>query len=222
MLLFAVLFHHIAASVAPVRSGCRPPIARWSPSWSNSRPPSRMPRRPRPGRPRNRSLADRRIGTIERLRLLALLTYAGIEASSAEAMIPWRLDQLLRTYDVTTAACAGLETDHIQELPPRSRKARSSSRAFPPATFARARPRRLRAYPALQRIRPTGVAVELEPMEGAYELTVVAQDRPALFASFAGAISSFGLNIVKAEAFSNSQGVILDPSTSPTPSAPSS
>ncbi len=54
------------------------------------------------------------------------------------------------------------------------------------------------------------MAVELEPMEGAYKLTVVAQDRPSLFASFAGAISSFGLNIVKAEAFSNSQGVILD------------
>jgi [protein-PII] uridylyltransferase len=54
------------------------------------------------------------------------------------------------------------------------------------------------------------VAVDLETMEGAYKLTMVAQDRPALFASFAGAISSFGLNIVKAEAFSNSQGVILD------------
>jgi len=33
---------------------------------------------------------------------------------------------------------------------------------------------------------------------------------PFLFASFAGAISSFGLDILKAEAFSNSKGLILD------------
>src|SRR5207247_8372041 len=37
-----------------------------------------------------------------------------------------------------------------------------------------------------------------------------ARDKPGLFASFAGAISSFGMDILKAEAFSNSHGVILD------------
>jgi len=58
--------------------------------------------------------------------------------------------------------------------------------------------------------RPTGVAVKLEPVEGAYRVTIVARDKPALFASFAGAISSFGLDILKAEAFSNAEGVILD------------
>jgi [protein-PII] uridylyltransferase len=58
--------------------------------------------------------------------------------------------------------------------------------------------------------RPTGVAVKLDPLEAAYRLTVVARDRPRLFASFAGAISSFGLDILKAEAFSNAAGVVLD------------
>ena len=53
-----------------------------------------------------------RVGTIERLRLLALLTYAGIASSSSEAMIPWRLDQLLRTYDATYRGLTReLETD---------------------------------------------------------------------------------------------------------------
>jgi [protein-PII] uridylyltransferase len=41
-------------------------------------------------------------------------------------------------------------------------------------------------------------------------LTLLTRDRPALFAPVAGAISSFGLNILKAEAFSNSQGVVVD------------
>ena len=58
--------------------------------------------------------------------------------------------------------------------------------------------------------RPTGVAVKLDSQEGAYRLTVVARDKPFLFASFAGAISSFGLDILKAEAFSNATGVVLD------------
>jgi [protein-PII] uridylyltransferase len=39
---------------------------------------------------------------------------------------------------------------------------------------------------------------------------MVARDRPYLFASFAGAISSFGLEILKAEAFANAKGVVLD------------
>jgi [protein-PII] uridylyltransferase len=41
-------------------------------------------------------------------------------------------------------------------------------------------------------------------------MTVVTSDRPFLFASLAGALSSFGLNILKAEAFSNRHGTTLD------------
>ena len=35
-------------------------------------------------------------------------------------------------------------------------------------------------------------------------------DRPGIFASIAGALSSFGMNILKAEAFANTRGEILD------------
>ncbi len=41
-------------------------------------------------------------------------------------------------------------------------------------------------------------------------LTLLTKDRPALFTAVAGAISSFGLDIVKAEAFSNASGVVVD------------
>jgi [protein-PII] uridylyltransferase len=88
------------------------------------------------------------------------------------------------------------------------------------AEFIRGFPQRyLRAYTTAEieahaqlykSSRSEGVAVRLERFGGAYKLTVIAWDRPALFATLSGAISSFGLDIVKAEAFCNSRGIILD------------
>ena len=41
-------------------------------------------------------------------------------------------------------------------------------------------------------------------------MTLITTDRPGIFASIAGALSSFGMNILKAEAFANKRGEILD------------
>ena len=54
------------------------------------------------------------------------------------------------------------------------------------------------------------MAVEIQHQRGIYKLTLVTYDRPSLFASVAGAISSFGLNILKVEAFTNAAGVVVD------------
>jgi [protein-PII] uridylyltransferase len=43
-----------------------------------------------------------------------------------------------------------------------------------------------------------------------YELTVVIRDRPFLFARMAGALAAWGMNIVKAAAFSNQAGIVVD------------
>jgi len=43
-----------------------------------------------------------------------------------------------------------------------------------------------------------------------YELTVVTEDRPFLFAKIAGSLAAWGMNIVKADAFSNAIGVVVD------------
>ena len=40
--------------------------------------------------------------------------------------------------------------------------------------------------------------------------TAITKDRPLLFADMAGALSSWGMNIVKAEAFSDDAGIIVD------------
>jgi [protein-PII] uridylyltransferase len=54
------------------------------------------------------------------------------------------------------------------------------------------------------------VAIEIHHDRGVHKLTLLTRDRPGLFAGVAGAISSFGLNIVKVEAFSNAAGVVVD------------
>src|SRR5260370_17417177 len=59
-----------------------------------------------------------RIGTMERLKLLAVLTYADISAVNPGAMTPWRLEQLWNTYRVTHQELVReLETRRIEEVP---------------------------------------------------------------------------------------------------------
>jgi len=58
--------------------------------------------------------------------------------------------------------------------------------------------------------RARGAAVEIEKAGSAYRLTLVTGDRPFLFASVAGTLSSFGMNILKAEAYANRRGMVLD------------
>ncbi len=43
-----------------------------------------------------------------------------------------------------------------------------------------------------------------------YELVLVTTDRPYLFAKIAGTISSWGMNILKADVCANKHGVVLD------------
>jgi [protein-PII] uridylyltransferase len=158
-----------------------------------------------------RLLAER-VETVERLRLLSLITYARIVALGAEDKIPWRLDQLWRTYSVIQRELIReLETDRIQQVPQNLPGNAGFVKGFPLRYLRAHSPGEIAEHLQLfEQSRPTGVAVKLDPLEGAYRLTVVARDKPSLFASFAGAISSFGLDILKAEAFSNSAGVILD------------
>ncbi|HTW67084.1 MAG TPA: hypothetical protein VME17_20835 [Bryobacteraceae bacterium] len=153
-----------------------------------------------------------RVGTIERLKLLTILTYAGPAATNSDSMTSWRLERLWRVYEVTRHELTReLETDRIREIPENVPGRPAFLQGFPV--------RYLRAHSAAdieghvrlyEESRPTGVAVQLDRIDGAYRLTVIARDMPALFASFAGAISSFGVDILKAEAFSNARGVVLD------------
>ena len=52
--------------------------------------------------------------------------------------------------------------------------------------------------------------MDIDRLDGVYRLTIITADRPFLFASLAGALSSFGQNILRAEAFANARGQVLD------------
>jgi [protein-PII] uridylyltransferase len=157
-----------------------------------------------------RALAEG-IGTIERLKLLSVLTYADISAVNPSAMTPWRLDRLWQAYRATHQELVReLETDRIHDVP-----ADVSDPAFIkgfPVRYLRTHtPAEIETHLRLRQLsRPTGVAVQIDRLNGVYRVDIVARDMPFLFASLAGAMSSFGMDIVKAEAFSNSKGVILD------------
>ncbi len=158
-----------------------------------------------------RQLAER-VGTIERLKLLTVMTYGDLAAVSSDTMTPWRLERLWRAYEVTRQELTReLETDRIQEVPESLPGRPAFLKGFPVRYLRAHAPGEIEEHMRLyEESRPTGVAVQLDRIEGAYRLTVIARDMPALFASFAGAISSFGLDILKAEAFSNARGTILD------------
>jgi [protein-PII] uridylyltransferase len=163
-----------------------------------------------------RTLADT-VGTIERLKMLTMLTYGDISAVNPQAMTPWRAEQLWRVYLLAYHELTKeLETERIHL---------DTAGAAPGVTSERARfleglpTRYLRIhteeevaahFSLAQQLESRPVAVEVKIERGFYVLTLLTHDRPALFASVAGAIASFGLNILKAEAFSNAQGIIVD------------
>jgi len=59
-------------------------------------------------------------------------------------------------------------------------------------------------------LRRDPVQVELKRGRHWYELTLVTGDRPSLFAKLAGVLAAWGMNIVKANAFSNEAGTVVD------------
>src|ERR1700730_10657552 len=158
-----------------------------------------------------RMLADR-IGTLERLKLLTVMTYGDISAVNPAAMTPWRLEQLWQTYRVAHQELVReLETDRIQELPQDVPLPAEFIRGFPIRYLRTHTPEEIQTHIELEELsRPASVAAKIDRLAGVYRATIVARDMSGLFASLAGGLSSFGMDIVKAEAFSNAAGLVLD------------
>jgi [protein-PII] uridylyltransferase len=156
--------------------------------------------------------AAHQIGTIERLQMLTLLTYADISAVNPTAMTPWRLTQLWSAY-------RSLYAELTRELD--AERIAPAAAADPgQAAFLDGFPTRyLKVHSAEEvdrhfrlslKLGDKPVAVNLEAGEGSWDLTVVTRDRPHLFADLAGTLASFGMNILRAEAFGNREGLVLD------------
>lgn len=170
------------------------------------------------------AFADK-IGTPERLKMLSLLTYADIKAVNPEALTPWKAENVWQLYIGTANYLSRsadqrvhTETEHnetiarLRELAPEVEEETGS--------FLEGLPRRyLRTYRAEEILRHVqmvrGLAdepIQLDLQRGRhwFELTLVTHDRPFLFANVAGALAAWGMSIVKADAFSNSAGTVVD------------
>jgi [protein-PII] uridylyltransferase len=166
-----------------------------------------------------------KVGTVERLKLLTLMTYGDISAVNPAAMTPWRRQLLWNLY---TQAYAELTRELTARTSLPDAQTNPETKLFleglPPRYVRTHSQREIEEHVRLEREsrvnkdgKDRGIAVSLA-RAAAWGLTVVADDRPFLFASIAGALSSFGFNILKAEAFSNARGKVIDTFTFADPS----
>jgi [protein-PII] uridylyltransferase len=165
---------------------------------------------------RTRDLADPKAiqdvaqmaGTQDRLKALTLLTYADISAVNPAVMTPWRSSQLWRLYlavyreltrELSEARIAKPASDAelLEGLPVRYLRTHSEEDIAGHVALA-------------AKSEARGVAVDIRALDAAWQLTVITGDRPGLFAGVAGTLAGFGMNILRAEAFSNRRGQVVD------------
>ena len=164
------------------------------------------------------------MGNPERLKMLCLLTYADIKAVNPEALTPWKAENLwqlyigaanylMRSVDERLHGNADEEVmTHLRTLTPAAGRKLDSFLDGLPKRYLRTQGASdvIRHMDMAGRLDKDPVQVELTRGRHWYELTVVTPDRPFLFARMAGALAAWGMNIVKAAAFSNSAGVVVD------------
>ncbi len=165
-----------------------------------------------------------KVGTPERLKMLCLLTYADIKAVNPEALTPWKAENVWQLYMATSNF---LNRHADQRLNPDSDdESVSRLQSLAPVAgksvkaFLEGLPKRyLRTYPAeevlhhfemSEQLVQQQVKLDLKRGRHWYELTLVTTDRPFLFATIAGTLAAWGMNIVKADAFSNKAGIVVD------------
>jgi len=152
------------------------------------------------------------MGTVERLKVLTLLTYADISAVNPTTMTPWRAEQLWQLYlMVYNELNRELQTERIEAVPTGSPERIAFLQGFPVRYLRTHSEAEIDEHMSLEaKSHKRGMAVDIRRLDSAWQLTLVAHDRPGLFASLAGTLSCFGMNILKAEAFSNLRSLVLD------------
>jgi len=168
------------------------------------------------------------VGTIEHLKMLALFTYADIKAVNPEALTPWKAEMLWQLYAATEnylnrsvddqrLYLAGEDARQLERLVPTAENAVEAERF---RNFLDGFPRRYLLthssaeiathYRMYRRLGHSSAEISITKRDEYYEMVVVTTDRPFLFAKIAGTISSWGMNILKADACANKSGIVLD------------
>lgn len=170
----------------------------------------------------------RKVGSVERLKMLTLLTFADVKSVNPEALTPWKADALWQLYvstandlarsldDERLTAADDAALDIGGELPAKQSFGPPSDlhgflAGFPQRYLAVHAPGEIIEHLDMAKsLDVAGVVVRTERQPSYWALTVITRDRPLLFATITGVLASWGMNIVKAEAFSNAQSIVLD------------
>lgn len=166
------------------------------------------------------------VTTPERLQRLCLLTYADIHSVNPEALTPWKAEMLWQLFVATSNHFSRtLDRDRLHAHDEVSLLGRIRALAVGAKTqeierFLEGFPRRylavhsaaeIAAHFALYRkLGKEPVQTELQATRHGFALTLLTPDRPALFATIAGVLAGWGMNINKADAFANAGGIVLD------------
>jgi [protein-PII] uridylyltransferase len=169
------------------------------------------------------------VGTTERLKMLTLFTYTDTKSVNPEALTPWKAEllwqfyaaafnHLSRTVDDQRLSASVANSERIREVV----AAAGESDAKHITSFLEGFPKRYllmhtpdeivthcRMYDGLK-LKDDEPQIDIVRREGYFELVLLTLDCPGLFAHVVGTLSSWGMNILKAEAFSNRAGVVLD------------
>ena len=172
-----------------------------------------------------RSFADK-IGSPQMLKMLTLLTFADIKAVNPDALTPWKAENLWQLC-ISTANFMDRSVDEVRYHAGLDPSLLNRIHSLVPAAqydelknFLEGLPRRYLQTRLPEQIRDhfllavqlgsDPVQLDLRPHRQLFDLTVITRDRARLFADVAGALAAWGMNIVKAGAYSNDAGVIVD------------
>lgn len=166
-----------------------------------------------------------KVQTPEALRMLTLFTYADINAVHPDALTPWKAENLWRLFlatmsyldrsvdDERVGARFGKELVNrvAALLPGRKDQVESFLEGFPERYLRTRTPSDVKAdFEMAQRFAEDPVQLAFRYSPETNEITLVTPDRAHLFSDMAGALAAWGMNIVTADAFSNSQGIVVD------------
>ena len=167
-----------------------------------------------------------KIANPQLLKMLTIMTFADIKAVNPEALTPWKAENLWQFY-MSTANFMDRSVDEVRYHAAIDPTLLNRLRSMVPSTqyealgqFLEGLPQRYLQTRLPEQIRnhfqmalnldKDAVQLDLRPNRQLFDLTVITRDRTRLFADVAGALASWGMNIVRAGAFSNEAGVIVD------------
>ena len=165
------------------------------------------------------------VATESNLKMLCLMTLVDVEAVSPDTLTPWKEELLWQLYvdaynhitlgygdeviDRSQASLARLQ----EERPPDISEGELGAflEGLPQRYLQLADRERVYRHVRLSRnIHPEQVHCSLELKGNNWELSVTTLDKPHLFSNVCGVLSYFGMDILRGQAMTNTNGLVLD------------